>query len=379
MKILILSHTYYGGVYKVGSHHLFDNFQIKNHDTLYVSTPLSLLHIIKLYDVSVRARFKILLSNVFFKKNKQIIPLTIFPVSSHVFYNGIFGFFKEKVFFTDQIIENYFDLTLIDQPILGFMIAQKTSKKIIYRPTDIYEQMGQNKQVVSSCERKILSRSQGVITTSQGVLDFLISKYSTVLNEKITLVVENGVDINHFQTKTELPVEYEKTDKYKVVYVGALDERFAINDVLYAAKNLPCCHFFLIGNGSVYKQYKNSRLNNITFLGARKYENVPAYLQHADCTLLPMKSLPVNESRSPMKYYEYLAVGKPFICSWNRYLAARKSCGVLFYKDEQKLVQQLEKQIKKEVVGNGLVEIKEMDWSSKTEEILGFSRRILQE
>ncbi len=371
LNILMLSHTYYGGVYKVGSHHLYDNFLHKGHKVVYISTPLSLFHIIKIFDGSVRERFKILFSNIFLRKNKQIIPLTLFPVSSNLFYSGVLGLFKQKFFFINNAFEIHYDLILIDQPFLGFILESVVSNKIIYRPTDIYEQMISNRELVVLCEKKILDKSDGVIGTSLGVLDFLKNKHTLIFTKKSAIVVENGVDVQHFRVKTELPEEYKKNNRFKVVYVGALDNRFAIEDVLYAAKELPHYHFFLIGNGCLYEEYKNVTVGNVTFLGSRKYENIPSYLQYADCTLLPMKKLSVNESRSPMKYYEYLAVGKPFICSWSRYLVERKNYGVLFYKSDEELVQQL-KNIKN-VKEKEDINLQEMDWSNKALQVLEFS------
>lgn len=370
MKILMLSHTYCGGVYRVGSHHLVDNFRQEGFEVTYLSTPVSILHIAKLYDESVRARFKILFKNIFFSKNTQLIPITLFPVSSRFFYSGILGFCKKKVFFTNNISEQNFNLILIDQPLLEFIVNRGMSQNIIYRPTDIYEEMISNKALVARCEKNILEKSTGLISTSQGVLEFLKNKYPKLVKEQKCLVVENGVDIKHFQAKTVLPEEYKKQDKFKVVYVGALDGRFGIEDVLYAAEKLACCHFFLIGNGCLYYKYKGVKLSNITFLGARAYECIPAYLQHADCTLLPMKSTEVNESRSPMKYYEYLAVGKSFICSWSRHLVARKNNGVTFYKNKEELVQCLRKAQKNDVIE--VEDIQDMDWSAKAKKVLNF-------
>lgn len=366
----MLSHTYYGGIYKVGSHHLVDNFRREGFEITYLSTPVSILHIAKLYDESVRARFKIFVKNRFFSKNTQLIPITLFPVSSRFFYSGILGLFKKKVFFTNNISEQSFDLILIDQPLLEFMVNRGMSQNIIYRPTDIYEEMIFNKALVARCEKQILEKSTGLISTSQGVLDFLKDKYPKLVKGNKSLVVENGVDIKHFQAKTVLPEEYKTYDKFKVVYVGALDSRFGIDDVLYVAEKLACCHFFLIGNGCLYDKYKGVKLSNVTFLGTRAYEGIPAYLQHADCTLLPMKTSSVNESRSPMKYYEYLAVGKPFICSWSRHLVARKNNGVTFYKNKEELVQCLRKVQKNDVIE--VEDIQDMDWSAKAKKVLNF-------
>ncbi len=50
---------------------------------------------------------------------------------------------------------------------------------------------------------------------------------------------------------------------------------------------------------------------SVHLLGARPYDEVPAYLQHADVVIVPHRVNPFTESLDPIKAYECLAAGTP--------------------------------------------------------------------
>ena len=54
---------------------------------------------------------------------------------------------------------------------------------------------------------------------------------------------------------------------------------------------------------------------NIHLLGSRPYDDVPAYLQHANVVLVPHRVTPFTESLDPIKAYECLAVETPAVAT----------------------------------------------------------------
>src|SRR5262249_56903788 len=54
---------------------------------------------------------------------------------------------------------------------------------------------------------------------------------------------------------------------------------------------------------------------NLHRLGARAYDDVPAYLQHADVVIVPHVVSPFTESLDPIKAYECLAAGRPTVAT----------------------------------------------------------------
>ena len=54
-------------------------------------------------------------------------------------------------------------------------------------------------------------------------------------------------------------------------------------------------------------------LENIVFLGAKEYNELPRYIAFFDVCILPCNLNPYTKSMFPMKFFEYLAAGKPVV------------------------------------------------------------------
>lgn len=52
---------------------------------------------------------------------------------------------------------------------------------------------------------------------------------------------------------------------------------------------------------------------NFSFLGFRKYEQLPQYMKHFDVAIIPFQRTILTESVNPVKLYEYSAAGIPTI------------------------------------------------------------------
>ena len=82
LKIIFVSHTYVGGTYVVGSHHLSAQLREMGHDVLHLSTPVSIFHWFnKNLRRTNRARFTLWKRWKEFKDDevKNIVPFTIIP------------------------------------------------------------------------------------------------------------------------------------------------------------------------------------------------------------------------------------------------------------------------------------------------------------
>jgi hypothetical protein len=55
------------------------------------------------------------------------------------------------------------------------------------------------------------------------------------------------------------------------------------------------------------------RVPNIHLLGPRPYDQVPAYMQHADVVIIPHLVNSFTESLDPIKAYECVAAGRPTV------------------------------------------------------------------
>ena len=103
--------------------------------------------------------------------------------------------------------------------------------------------------------------------------------------------------------------------KHPVIgFVGMLQECIDYDKIEYIAKNRPDWSVVLVGkplpgvNLDYLRQYKN-----IHFLGLKKYDELPAYIRHFDVCLNVFRDGNLSRDVSPLKFYEYLATGKPVV------------------------------------------------------------------
>ena len=96
-----------------------------------------------------------------------------------------------------------------------------------------------------------------------------------------------------------------------LIYVGALwGDWFDWELLIFLAKSLPRAAVVVIGD---YRGQCPSPPSNIHFLGLKPQSHLPGYLAHADVGILPWKVSRITQATSPLKIYEYLAMGKPVI------------------------------------------------------------------
>lgn len=310
MKILFLSHTYWDSYFMVGSHQLAKQYLNQGYDVFYISTPLSFFHFIKKSD-DVKNRLKTMKP----KKKGHLftyIPFRIIPFKNFVFFRNIKNATKCSVFFKhsfNKISKKYlpdrFDLVLIDTPSLTFLLKLISYDKIYYRITDFYSNMdGRYFKEIEDIESILINDlSIPVIATSSPIKEYYDNKYN--IN---SFLFENGVNLEHFLNfdRNVFPIEY--SNRKKIVYIGALDQRFDWNLVYKVVARFKNVDVYIIGPTD-----KTSSIDNLHILGGRLYEDIPAYLLHADIGIMPFIKSRENEGRSPMKIYEYGICGLPTV------------------------------------------------------------------
>ena len=108
-------------------------------------------------------------------------------------------------------------------------------------------------------------------------------------------LVPNGVDVEHFRHPQPRPKDLPPGPT--AVYVGSLhDARLDVELVGELADALPQLNVVLVGPDTLGDESHRllGRRPNVHLLGARPYENVPAYLQHADVLDRPAPDLAVH-------------------------------------------------------------------------------------
>ena len=128
--------------------------------------------------------------------------------------------------------------------------------------------------------------------------------------------IPNAVDAAHFTRARPRPGDLPRSPV--AVYVGTLhDERIDVPLLVRTAEALPEVQFALVGPSALghASTERLSRARNVHLLGARPYDDVPAYLQHADVVVIPHLVSAFTESLDPIKAYECAVVGRPTVAT----------------------------------------------------------------
>ncbi len=129
-------------------------------------------------------------------------------------------------------------------------------------------------------------------------------------------LIPNGVDVSLFRTFRPRPSDLPPPPV--ALYVGTLHTwRIDVPLVLGLAEASPDLQLVLLGPNSLPKDVTDrlERTRNIHVLGPRPYDQVPAYMQHADVVVIPHLVDPFTESLDPIKAYECLAAGRPTVAT----------------------------------------------------------------
>jgi glycosyltransferase involved in cell wall biosynthesis len=136
-----------------------------------------------------------------------------------------------------------------------------------------------------------------------------------------TYLVPNVGDVAHFgrvhREILQVPEDIIRIPRPRLGYIGAL-ARYRINFGLvdYLARERPDWSFIMIG--PVTDEAGDSvlpRRPNLHWLGPRDYEELPGYITGFDACFLPYDINDHTSNAFPLKFYEFLATGKPLVCA----------------------------------------------------------------
>ena len=139
-------------------------------------------------------------------------------------------------------------------------------------------------------------------------------------NEKLAFSC-NGVNIEHFKNIDKnfiFDEEFKnilKMNKPIIGYYGALASWFDYNLIKYLAKKRPEYNVVLFGvkyDDSLEKSNINE-YSNIFFLGSKNYNILQNYASKFNVCTIPFLINDITKATSPLKLFEYMALGKPIV------------------------------------------------------------------
>lgn len=175
---------------------------------------------------------------------------------------------------------------------------------------------GRKYNVIRQLELNLLQRADLVFANSLPIFE---EKRQFNAN---THRIPSGVDIERFVTQMEregsIPAALTQIPTPRIGYSGHINDRLDYTVLEALAAQRPEWSLVLIGDTHPWSMsapplQRLQAYPNVYFLGKQPYADMPALLQGLDVCLMPYIDDARGRYRSPLKLYEYLAVGKPIV------------------------------------------------------------------
>ncbi len=169
-----------------------------------------------------------------------------------------------------------------------------------------------NPQRVQEEEAAIIKRSILVLTTSRRLFELKRHQHSNV-----NLLLNAG-DVTAFLKSVAVAPEIAALPKPVIGTVGALDGyKIDFELLLQVARRRPAWQFALVGepvldHGNTLLEELQA-LSNVHLLGSVDHRVVPSYVQGFDVCIIPYRSNAYNAASFPLKFWEFMATGKPVV------------------------------------------------------------------
>lgn len=327
--------------------------------------------------------------------------------------------FYEVTRFTDNVdfikkIEDNFYLINLSNPLFRKMIYREIEATTVPRYVDIYST---NWKTNPAELRDFVNRGYEIIYEYIDDLSPLLSgtkdlpvniernyEYALAEKDKVYIVVtadalyedikakrgeekliyaSNGVDYEHFQIESKTQPQTIKDEKWEEIvadkkpvigYYGALASWFDFESIKTLAAERPGYEIVLLGirYDDTVRMEDLESMKNIHFLGPKSYEVLPWYAARMNVLTIPFILNSITEATSPLKLFEYMALGKPVVTSAMR--ECRKYKSVLLYQDKYDFVRQVDKAVslQEDAVYRELLkeEALENTWEKKAKSII---------
>jgi glycosyltransferase involved in cell wall biosynthesis len=202
-------------------------------------------------------------------------------------------------------------------PLMVSLVDSLQHDLLIYQCVDEHSaNPGVDSAGILEAEKQILSKADIVVTTSRKLLE-----NKKIYNNK-TIYLPNVADVSLFQHAMDsdlaIPEEVLHIPPPVAGFIGNITAyKVNLSMISSVARKNKDWSFLLIGPwGGGDPSTDLSELQtipNVFLIGPRPYEHLPAYIKKFDVCILPMNN---NQSMSysfPMKFFEYMASGKPIV------------------------------------------------------------------
>lgn len=183
-------------------------------------------------------------------------------------------------------------------------------------------------------ERWIYTKANALIFTMEGGVDYLKDKgWLKYVDKNKVFNINNGVDLEAFRENMSNfvwnDIDLDNKNKFKVIYAGSIRRVNNVSFLVECAKEFQDRKnekilFIIYGDGNelelLRQRTEELNLKNILFKGRVKKQYMPSILLRSDLNLVNadenIRNV-IKYGNSSNKLFEYLASGKPVLCSFS--------------------------------------------------------------
>jgi glycosyltransferase involved in cell wall biosynthesis len=209
-----------------------------------------------------------------------------------------------------QILWTYSPLTaeLYDLPAYALVVYHAVD--------DMKKQPGMPSKAIANGELQLAKKADLIFTTAPRLQAFYKNFNPS------TFFYPNVADFDHFNSAldpdTHVPDDINALARPIIGFVGAISSyKLDFGLIATLARCHPNWSFVLIGEVGEGDPLTDAslldHLPNVHILGGRPYASLPGYLKAVDVAILPSLINDYTRSMFPMKFFEYLASGKPVV------------------------------------------------------------------
>jgi GT2 family glycosyltransferase/glycosyltransferase involved in cell wall biosynthesis len=186
---------------------------------------------------------------------------------------------------------------------------QRLGWKLVYDCMDEWDSFPGMKPQLLVAEERLVAEADLVTVSARRLFEKWHGRNARVV------LVRNATDFEHFATPTS--ERFLGDVKHPIVgYFGAIAAWFDVDLLARAASQRPDCSFVVIGGVFDVNVDALTKLPNVHLLGQQPYARMPGYLRDFDVCMIPFVVNEITAATDPVKFYEYISLGKPVVSSY---------------------------------------------------------------
>lgn len=188
----------------------------------------------------------------------------------------------------------------------------------VYYVHDSFRGFGWGGETVVRLERELVAACDGVIAVSTSLADDMRE-----LGAHRLLVSPNAAEdpsvVNADAASVDVPVELLTLNRPILGCVGNISTSYDWDLLMAVARDLPRATLVMIGgiidseDSTRRRMAELQHYPNVVWLGPKPHRELPRYIAGFDVCLNPLRVTDHNIRRSPLRIYDYLALGRPVV------------------------------------------------------------------